>query len=43
MLEAEQNEKAILSFYEAYENLNREYNFTPSQVWNADETGSSQK
>lgn len=42
-MDAEQNEDAILSFYEAYDNLNLKYNFTPDQVWNADETGSSQK
>lgn len=41
--EAEENEDAILSFYEEYENLNIKYNFTPAQVWNADETGSSQR
>ena len=41
--DAEQNEEGILSFYEQYENLNLKFNFTPSQVWNADETGSCQK
>ena len=42
-LKAEQNKEAILSFYKQYKILDRKYKFTPSQVWNADETGSSQK
>ena len=42
-LEAEQNEGAILSFYEEFDNLDQKFNFIPSQVWNADETGSCQK
>ena len=42
-LKAEQNRDAILSFYEAYESLNVTHNFSAFQVWNADETGSSQK
>lgn len=41
--DAEQNEDGILSFYELLENLMLKHNFTPSQVWNADETGTSQK
>ena len=42
-LEAEQNDAAILTFYKLYENLNLQYNYSPSQVWNCDETGSSQR
>ena len=42
-IEAEKNVEGIMSFYTLFEKLNLEYNFTPAQVWNVDETGSSQK
>ena len=40
---AEQNEEVIRSFYKLFRKLMLQFKFTPSQVWNVDETGSSQK
>jgi hypothetical protein len=40
---AEQNEEVIRSYFKLFRKLMLDFKFTPSQVWNVDETGSSQK